>query len=232
MTEQDCADEKKSLRKKMRQTLSSLDPIAKAFESASLCLRFLQSQTYKTSRAIFGFMPLNDEVDILPIFRAAISDGKKVLLPRISAKAKTGREEFSECAHGNSSDKIFGSGTMDFYFVERDPIEETEANTFGIYEPKPSCKKADIETLCAEMGGEKISVLVPGLAFTKDGFRLGRGGGYYDRFLEKLRKLCDARENNSKKPNFVGVCYAAQILQSIPCAQHDIKMDTLLSAQP
>ncbi|MDE5776031.1 MAG: hypothetical protein K2H67_04015, partial [Treponemataceae bacterium] len=138
----------------MREALATLDPIAKAFESAGLCMRFIQSETYKSSRAIFGFMPLKDEVDVLPILRVAIADGKKVLLPKIVCEIKSNcKAEFSASAK-NSTSKI--GGKMDFYFVERDPIEETEEGAHGIFEPKPSCEKADIEKLFAEMRGEKI----------------------------------------------------------------------------
>lgn len=216
----------------MREALASLDPIAKAFESAGLCMRFIQSETYKSSRAIFGFMPLKDEVDVLPILRAAIADGKKVLLPKIACETKSNcKAEISEGAK-NSADKI-GGGKMDFYFVERDPIEETEEGAHGIFEPKPSCEKADIEKIFAEARGERIVVLVPSLAFTKEGFRLGRGGGYYDRFLERLSRICAASENakNSEaKVKLVGVCYGAQILENVPLEMHDARVDTVLSA--
>ena len=215
----------------MRETLASLDPIAKAFESAGLCMRFIQSETYKSSRAIFGFMPLKDEVDVLPILRAAIADGKKVLLPKIVCEIKSNcKAEIFE-GEKNSTSKI--GGKMDFYFVKRNPIEETEEGAHGIFEPKPSCEKADIEKFFTEMRGEKIVVLVPGLAFTKEGFRLGRGGGYYDRFLERLSEICAASEGAQKsetKPKFVGVCYGAQILESVPREMHDIQMDIVLSA--
>ena len=216
----------------MREALASLDPIAKAFESAGLCMRFIQSETYKSSRAIFGFMPLKDEVDVLPILRAAIVDGKKVLLPKIVRETKSNcKTEFPDSAE-NFTGKI-ECGKMDFYFVERDPIEETEKGAHGIFEPKPSCKKADIEKIFMKMRGEKIVVLVPGLAFTKEGFRLGRGGGYYDRFLERISGIFAAGENanNSEtKPKFIGVCYAAQILENVPRKTHDIQMDIVLSA--
>ncbi|MDE7290863.1 MAG: 5-formyltetrahydrofolate cyclo-ligase [Treponemataceae bacterium] len=211
----------------MREALASLDPIAKAFESAGLCMRFIQSETYKSSRAIFGFMPLKDEVDVLPILRAAIADGKKVLLPKIVCEIKSNcKAEFSASAK-NSTGEIEG-GKMDFYFVERDPIEETEEGAHGIFEPKPSCQKADIEKLFAEMHGEKIVVLVPGLAFTKEGFRLGRGGGYYDRFLERLSRISAAIENSEAKVELVGVCYAAQILENVPRETHDARVDCVV----
>lgn len=233
MTEKNmnCEIEKKSLRKKMRETLASLDPITKAFESAGLCMRFIQSETYKSSRAIFGFMPLKDEVDVLPILRAAIADGKKVLLPKIVCEIKSNcKAEIFE-GEKNSTSKI--GGKMDFYFVKRNPIEETEEGAHGIFEPKPSCEKADIENFFMEMRGEKIVVLVPGLAFTKEAFRLGRGGGYYDRFLERLSEICAASEGaqiSETKPKLFGVCYAAQILENVPRETHDIQMDIVLSA--
>ena len=234
MTEKNmnCEIEKKSLRKKMCEALASLDPIAKAFESAGLCMRFIQSETYKSSRAIFGFMPLKDEVDVLPILRTAIADGKKVLLPKIVCETKSNcKAEIFE-GEKNSTGEIEG-GKMDFYFVKRDPIEETEECAHGIFEPKSSCEKADIENFFMEMRGEKIVVLVPGLAFTKEGFRLGRGGGYYDRFLERLSGICAASEGAQipeTKPKLFGVCYAAQILENVPRETHDIQMDIVLSA--
>ncbi|MBV8173772.1 MAG: 5-formyltetrahydrofolate cyclo-ligase [Verrucomicrobia bacterium] len=63
-------------------------------------------------------------------------------------------------------------------------------------------------------------IVVPGLAFTSDGHRLGRGAGFYDRFLSTL-------------PGYtvkVGVCFAFQLLPEIPHVDHDVKMDALVYA--
>lgn len=57
--------------------------------------------------------------------------------------------------------------------------------------------------------------IVPGLAFTKDGRRLGYGGGWYDRLLGS------ARENALK----IGVAYEFQILDDLPCEPHDIMLN-------
>ena len=54
-------------------------------------------------------------------------------------------------------------------------------------------------------------LLVPGLAFTAGGGRLGRGGGYYDRALSTLRE--DALS--------VGVCFACQLVEALPLEEHD-----------
>lgn len=213
----------------MRALLSSLDPISKAFESTKFCLHFIQSEVYKSARVIFGFMPLKDEVDVLPILRAAIADRKKVLLPKIACKMKSDcNADFSGDAEKMPADEI-GGGEMNFYFIGRDPIEETEESVHGIFEPKPSCEKADIEKLFIKMRGEKIVVLVPGLAFSKEGFRLGRGGGYYDRFLERISAICDAGENaKNSRPRLFGVCYGSQILERVPYEAHDARVDCIL----
>ncbi len=58
------------------------------------------------------------------------------------------------------------------------------------------------------------AVLVPGIAFTKDGRRLGRGKGYYDRFLKRVQGAYKR-----------GVCFPCQIVDGIPCEAHDIKVD-------
>ena len=63
-------------------------------------------------------------------------------------------------------------------------------------------------------------VVVPGLAFTADGRRLGQGGGHYDRFLPRLRADCVT----------VGACFAEQVVTSIPTLDHDIRVDHVASA--
>lgn len=60
-------------------------------------------------------------------------------------------------------------------------------------------------------------VLCPGLAFTDDGKRLGRGGGFYDRFLESAPQALR-----------FGVCLEEQILHSLPTDAHDVRMTHLI----
>ena len=54
-------------------------------------------------------------------------------------------------------------------------------------------------------------VVVPGLAFTLDGRRLGQGGGHYDRFLPRLRPDCVT----------IGACFAEQLVDDLPREPHD-----------
>jgi len=64
-------------------------------------------------------------------------------------------------------------------------------------------------------------IIVPGLAFDADCNRLGRGKGYYDRFLNSL----------DVASSLVGICFNEQIVDQIPVDEHDYKVDTVITAQ-
>ncbi len=68
--------------------------------------------------------------------------------------------------------------------------------------------------------GELALVLVPGVAFDEKGGRLGRGGGFYDRFLLGIdRDRC----------RVVGVCHACQMVDRVPTQPHDVRVDAVLA---
>lgn len=81
---------------------------------------------------------------------------------------------------------------------------------FGILEPGPEAR------LCPP--GEIDLLLIPGVAFTREGARCGRGRGYYDRYLSQ--------------PGFrgvkIGICYAHQVVDDLPLEAHDVRMDGLI----
>ncbi len=78
---------------------------------------------------------------------------------------------------------------------------EMTSGAFGI--PQPSGPPQDPATLDL--------VLVPGLAFTTDGRRLGQGGGYYDRFLTRIRPDCIT----------AGIAFAEQLVGDVPTEPYD-----------
>jgi len=63
-------------------------------------------------------------------------------------------------------------------------------------------------------------VIVPGLGFTPDGHRLGRGGGYYDRFLA----------TPGLRARLIGVCFSGQVFPLLPTEGHDRPVDQLIYA--
>ena len=62
-------------------------------------------------------------------------------------------------------------------------------------------------------------ILVPGLAFTPDGRRLGQGGGWYDRFLPGRRVDCVT----------IGVGFAPQLVTDLPTEVHDVLLDAIIT---
>jgi len=65
-------------------------------------------------------------------------------------------------------------------------------------------------------------VIVPGTAFTRDGHRLGQGGGWYDRFLQTVRPDCVT----------IGVGFSPQILDELPVEAHDVRLQHVVTDVP
>ena len=97
--------------------------------------------------------------------------------------------------------------TMDFYLYSP---QSMGCGSYGINEPQ-----------CGEPIDPSIIevMLVPGVSFTRQCCRLGRGKGYYDRYMS----LAGFRAYR------IGVCYRQQIVGSLPVEEHDIRMDEILS---
>jgi 5-formyltetrahydrofolate cyclo-ligase len=88
-----------------------------------------------------------------------------------------------------------------------------EKGPYGIMQPKKYCSR-----LIAKHNLDLV--VVPGLAFDSSGVRLGRGKGYYDRFLASL----------PKKTHTVGVCFDFQLVSSVPHSPSDLPVQKLISA--
>lgn len=95
---------------------------------------------------------------------------------------------------------------MEFYYVNS--IRELRKGKFNILEPTSNNKANYDNCVC----------IVPGVCFDKNGYRVGYGKGYYDRFL--------ANKNIYK----VGVCFKECFIENIPCDKYDIKVDLIVSS--
>lgn len=104
---------------------------------------------------------------------------------------------------------VVRASAMDFFAVD-DP-RELEVGRWNLRQPIPGKHRAVLL--------EEIDlILVPGIAFSPQGERLGRGGGYYDRLL------ADARLHAAR----FGVCFAIQILPRLPAELHDMRVDRVI----
>lgn len=99
---------------------------------------------------------------------------------------------------------------LDLYRVD-DPATQLAPGVWGIREPLESCQPA--------AHAEIDFVLVPGVAFTAQGERLGYGGGFYDRLLARLQPLA-AR---------VTAAFSVQICEDVPTDDHDQLVDLIVT---
>ncbi|MEE5992504.1 MAG: 5-formyltetrahydrofolate cyclo-ligase [Oscillospiraceae bacterium] len=100
------------------------------------------------------------------------------------------------------------SGIMQFYLLHcKDELQI--GNYYNI--PEPIGRDEPILT-------EKTVCIVPALAFTPNGERLGQGGGYYDRFLGQYPEL-----------RTIGITYHAILQENLPCENHDIPVKVVIT---
>lgn len=105
--------------------------------------------------------------------------------------------------------------TMDFYEVF-DEKKDFTIGSYGLAEPKSTCRKIHPD--------EIDLMIVPALAYSEGGQRLGQGGGYYDRYLNAAEKL-------GHVPFTCGVCYDFQVYSSLPLEPHDRIVDVILAVE-
>ena len=105
--------------------------------------------------------------------------------------------------------KCSKDGIMEFIYIGS--TDELISGMYGIPEPSGSeCAVITDKTVC----------IVPALAFTTDGVRLGYGGGYYDRFLAVNSKI-----------STIGLCYECLVAENLPSEEYDIKIKKFITEE-
>ncbi|ONK74888.1 uncharacterized protein A4U43_C03F11150 [Asparagus officinalis] len=108
-------------------------------------------------------------------------------------------------------------------------MEDLVANSMNILEPSPvDASGNQLEDVM--LANDPVDILLlPGVAFDRQGGRLGRGGGYYDVFLQKYKEL--AMERKWKQPLLIALAYSLQIVDEnvIPMTPTDVPIDALVS---
>ena len=116
-------------------------------------------------------------------------------------------EKFETLDYKVSLPKIKKNSQMDFFYWSRkDPLI---INKYGI--PEPSSSKVVYPNI----------LLVPLVAFDKNFNRIGYGGGFYDRYINKIKMI--------KKIVTIGLAYSFQKVKEIPVNEHDIKLDFIVT---
>jgi 5-formyltetrahydrofolate cyclo-ligase len=181
-------EKKRALRAKMLEERRALAPEEAARRSRLAQGHVLASSCWTQAKSVVLYMPIRGELDTGLLRAQAKAEGKRVLLPRCVA-GRRGELELVPCSDAAA----------------------LAPGAYGILEPLPSLPAIDPDD--PEQAPQLL--LAPCLAADSRGFRLGYGGGYYDRLLCRpalQTTLC------------IALIYALQYLPSLPTEHRDIRL--------
>ncbi|MFK7737331.1 MAG: 5-formyltetrahydrofolate cyclo-ligase [Pirellulaceae bacterium] len=158
--------------------------------SATIVQRFMDLPEYASAETVMFYIDVRDEVRTRQALPEALQSGKRVVIPY--------------CVDGE----------LELFHLES--MEELDVGMYKILEPKDELRAVAAKRLEAT---DLDLIMVPGVAFDRNGGRTGHGKGYYDKLLEH------ARMNTP----LVALAFECQIFDEIPCEEHDIYMDKVVT---
>ena len=181
---------KHKIRKEIHHKLKTHSELEKTKKSAIIKGKLFNEEAFKKSQVVMFYVSLKEEVDTIAMIDEALEMGKKVCVPVILKE-----------------DKRLIAGEI------KNRTEDLEKQHFGICQPKAGKVR---EVPLKDIG----LVVVPGIAFDRRNMRLGRGHGYYDRFLSCL----------PPGTKTVGLAFDFQVVDHLPQDDHDIPVWKTITA--
>ncbi|HAJ57646.1 MAG TPA: 5-formyltetrahydrofolate cyclo-ligase [Candidatus Omnitrophica bacterium] len=184
-------EHKKKIRKEVLGKLRDHKEEDRVKKSSKIAKKLFLLKEFLKAKTVLFYLSFDGEVDTLRMIRDTIKQGKRVAVPAI-LKGKN---------------EIFASLLKNF-------DAELKIGPYGVLHPK--------EEYIRPISPETIDlVIVPGLAFDEAGNRLGRGMGYYDRFLSRLPEDTPT----------VGLAFDFQVIDDFPPLEpHDLAVSKILFA--
>lgn len=180
---------KKNIRNNILKTKDLLTATQIEGKSKSIYDSLLESNFYKDANCVMLYISFGSEVMTKPIIDDLFKRGKRVFIPVTVPKTKA----------------LIVSELKDYE-------NDLAVGHFGVMEPIPEALRP-VEPSILDL------VIVPGVAFDKSGYRIGYGGGYYDRFLPRLKS--DATT--------VSLAFDLQLIDEIPTQGFDIPVQYIIT---
>lgn len=180
--------EKRKVRYEFLNLRNRIDPILASAYSNMIFSKIRKLPVYEDAKTVMFYLSYGSEVVTDTMIASAIEEEKTVVVPAIQNP---------------------GDGKM--YAVKLPRLEDAYQSVYGIRQPEINpediAEKDEIDL-----------VFVPGIAFDYDGFRVGYGKGYFDRWLEGI----DPEKT-------IGLAYDFQITDKMPTGKYDLPVGTIIT---
>lgn len=194
-------DNKKKIRKRMHELIESRSDEELESLSRNIIERLFRLSLWKNSECILTFLSMRGEVNTEPLISRAVTEGKCIGIPRINGE------------NINFYEIIEHAGALKSEYNSK-----LKLNKFGIREPVEGLPLIEP----AAYPDKRFLVIVPGLGFDREKNRLGRGRGYYDRYISGLKK-------SAGNFSLLAICFAFQLIDEIPVSNYDEKVDCIVT---
>ncbi|MGV3485544.1 MAG: 5-formyltetrahydrofolate cyclo-ligase [Planctomycetaceae bacterium] len=158
--------------------------------SARITDRVMTMPQYREAKCVMWYVDVRDEVRTRNALPKVLQSSQKIVVPY--------------CVDGE----------LELFYLES--MDELELGMYKILEPRAELREVAAKNVAVD---ELDFVMVPGVAFDRNGGRTGHGKGYYDKLLE------NARPDTS----LVALAFECQLFDQIPMQPHDIYMDAVVT---
>jgi len=173
-----------------RNAQANKDDVSKAIVE-----RFIALREYAAANTAMWYLDVRSEVRTRHQLGDALRSGKKIVVPYCT---------------------VDDSGANKLGLWHLTSTDELVVGTWSILEP-PRERWGDPRK---EVDPRELDlVMVPGVAFTRDGARMGNGKGYYDRLLDRVRP----------EAPLIALAYECQLFTELPVSPHDVYMDKVIT---
>ncbi|MBL6987826.1 MAG: 5-formyltetrahydrofolate cyclo-ligase [Methylobacter sp.] len=171
------------------------EQIDKDAVSRFICDRFIAHPVYQQAETVMWYSHCRSEVRTQTALLGELETDKRIAVPYCTKDEQ-------------------GHNKLGLWRLE--DVAELVPGMWGILEP-PKRRWGEVGK---EIAAEQLDcVIVPGVAFDRNGGRLGNGGGYYDRLLSRVRA----------DTFLIGVCFESQLVEQVVMEAHDVAMDIVIT---
>ena len=152
--------------------------------------RIRTMDTFQSAGVVMAYFGFGSEIDTAALLQATLQSGKRLVLPKINRAANQ----------------------LDIFAVENLQTD-LKSGVWGIQEPDTD--------ICTPVAPSELDfVLVPGVAFDRNGGRIGYGKGFYDKLLASCH-------NAGSHPSIVAAAFDMQVIDTIPMESHDVRISAI-----